>query len=161
MSSIGELFIGLVMAIGIVGTVLPIFPGLLLTWTTGLVWAILDGGGPVRWSLFAVMTIITAAGLIASVRIPVQSSRTQSTPPWALLLWATCAVVGFFVIPVLGVFVGFALGVLASNFIQTRDLSTATERMLITLQSFGKTALIQAACATAICGLWVIGLIFT
>ena len=161
MTSVGELLIGLTMAIGLIGTIVPVFPGILLVWTSGLVWTVADGGGVIRWSLFALMTVLATTGLVASVRIPSQSTRSQNAPQWTLLISSTFAVIGFFVIPVLGVFIGFALGVLLSHLIETKDFSESSQQMWITVQAFGKAALIQAVCATAIVGVWVLGLIFT
>ena len=57
MTDAEQLLVGLVMAAGLVGILLPVIPGLLLIWAAGLWWTIADGGGPVRWTVFGVLTV--------------------------------------------------------------------------------------------------------
>jgi hypothetical protein len=159
MSGVGELFIGLAMAVGLLGILIPIAPGIVLVWLAGLAWTILDGGGLMRWSLFAVMTALTIGALIANVRIPAKSASQTDAPRGTLWLAALFAIIGFFVIPVVGVLVGFCAGVLLSHLIATNDIHKAFDAMWATLRAFGKSALIQGACGVGICLLWILGLI--
>ncbi len=46
-----EMVLGLVMLVGLVGVVVPVFPGLVLIAGAGLLWAI-DLGGPGAWAVF-------------------------------------------------------------------------------------------------------------
>jgi uncharacterized protein YqgC (DUF456 family) len=161
MSGVGELLIGLAMAIGLVGILIPIAPGIVLVWLAGLAWAILDGGGLTRWSLFAVMTALTVGALIANVRIPAKSASTTNAPRGTLWLAALFAVIGFFVIPIAGVLIGFCCGVLLAHLIATNDIHKAFDAMWATLRAFGKSVLVQGICGVGICLLWILGLILT
>lgn len=161
MSGVGELLIGLAMAVGLVGVLIPVLPGILLVWLAGLAWAILDGGGVLRWSLFALMTALTITALIASVRLPAKSASQTEAPRGTLLLSATFATIGFFVIPVVGVLVGFSAGVLLSHMVATNDIHKAFDALWATLRAFGRTVVIHGACGVGICMLWILGLILT
>ena len=58
MSEAEQLLVGLAMAAGLVGILVPVVPGLLLILAAGLWWTIADGGGAVRWTVFAVLTAL-------------------------------------------------------------------------------------------------------
>ena len=161
MSGLGELLIGLAMAIGLIGILIPVAPGIVLVWLAGLAWTILDGGGAVRWSLFAGITALTIGALVASVRIPAKSALPSEAPRGTLWLAATFAAIGFFVIPIVGVLVGFCFGVLLSHLIATNDIHRAFDAMWATLRAFGKSIVVQGAFGIGICLLWILGLILT
>lgn len=161
MSAIGELVIGLLMAIGLTGIVIPVIPGLALVWASGLAWAILDGGGLARWSLFTVMTVLLAIGLFANVRIPVQKVTAQQATKGSLIVASVFAIVGFFVIPVVGFPLGFIVGIFVWNLINTREFHRALKITWKTTQSFGLVILVQLLCAMGIVLLWVLGLLLT
>jgi len=161
MSGLGELLIGLAMAIGLLGILIPIAPGIILVWLAGLAWALLDGGGLIRWSLFALMTLLMVGALVATVRIPTKSAGHLDAPRGTLWLAAIFAVIGFFAIPVAGVLIGFSAGVLLSHLLATNDIHKSFDAMWATLRAFSKSALIQGACGVGICILWIIGLIAT
>jgi uncharacterized protein YqgC (DUF456 family) len=161
MSGLGELLIGLAMAVGLVGILIPVLPGIVLVWLAGLAWTILDGGGIVRWSLFGVMTALTLGALVAGVRLPTKSAAHTDAPRGTLWLAAAFSIVGFFVIPVIGVLVGFSAGVLLAHLIATNDIHKAFDALWATLRAFGKSVLIHGACGVGICTLWILGLIVT
>src|SRR6185503_9532387 len=96
------------MAVGLVGVVVPVLPGLLLVWGAGVAWAWLDGGGALRWSFAAILTLLFVAGTTLKYVLPARSATGAGAPRSTLLLAAAGAVVGFFVIPVVGIVVGGA-----------------------------------------------------
>ena len=68
------------MVAGIVGILLPVLPGLLVIWAAGLWWTIADGGGPVRWTVFACMTVLLAVGTTAKYVLPARSAAARGAP---------------------------------------------------------------------------------
>jgi uncharacterized protein YqgC (DUF456 family) len=100
-----EVLVLLVMVVGLVGVVVPVLPGLALVWGAGLVWCWADGGG-VRWAVAALLTLLLVAGTVAKYALPARSASGAGAPRRTLLMGALGAVVGFFVIPVVGVVVG-------------------------------------------------------
>ena len=159
MSPAGELIIGVCMAIGLIGTVIPILPGLLLMWAAGLSWVILDGGGLARWSLFAVMTVLVIAGHVMGIKIPVQRVTTAQPSRGTLIVASVLGLIGFFVIPVLGLPIGFISGIFIWNLIQTREFHRALRITWATTKSFGLVVLIHLLCGIGIAFLWLLGLV--
>ena len=102
---------GIGIVIGIVGTVLPILPGLALVWLSAFVYGLVEGFGVWGWTAMAVITLVGGAAVVAGVRIPQRAAARGGIPLRGQIFAAVLAVGGFFVIPVLGAPLGFVLGV--------------------------------------------------
>jgi len=100
----------LIMLIGLAGVVVPFLPGLALVWGGVLLWAVLRHDA-LAWTTLAVATALFAAGTIAKYLLPGRRLREAGVPGSSLLLGGALGVVGFFVVPVVGVVLGFVLGV--------------------------------------------------
>lgn len=159
MSPVGEVLIGLTMAIGIVGTLIPVLPGLLLVWVAGLAWAILDGADATHWLIFAVMTLFLIIGFALSVYIPSKSTKDDSSPKWTFLVAAIFAIIGFFVVPIAGLPLGFIFGVFLCHLVAGREFHRALRTTGKTLKALGLVSLIQCACGIGIAITWALGLL--
>src|SRR6185436_18875082 len=105
-----EVLVALAIAVGIVGVVIPILPGTLLVLAAILVWA-WDIGTTTSWSVFAVAAVLLGLGAIVKYVVPGRRLKEGGVPGSTLVLGGLLGVVGFFVIPVVGLLVGFVLGV--------------------------------------------------
>jgi uncharacterized protein YqgC (DUF456 family) len=96
--------------IGLVGIVVPVLPGLFLIWAGVAVWAFArhDVTG---WATLALATVLTMGGTLAKYLLPGRRLRSSGIGSPALIAGTALGVVGFFVIPVVGLFVGFVLGI--------------------------------------------------
>ncbi len=100
----------LVAAVGLVLILLPVFPGTLVVAATTLVWAIVLGQ-PVGWVVLAVVLMLSALGMFLQYAVPGRRLKVAGVPTSTLLLGALVGVVGFFVVPVIGLPLGFVVGV--------------------------------------------------
>ncbi len=105
MPAAGELVVLLVMLVGLVGIVVPVLPGLFLIWAAGIFWVWADGGGA-RWAVAGALTLLLAIATVAKYVLPARSASGAGAPRRTLVLGVLGAVVGFFVIPVVGLIVG-------------------------------------------------------
>lgn len=105
-----SLLVGLAIAVGLVGVVVPVLPGALLAWAAILVWA-LSVGTATGWAVFVVATVAIGAAQIVKVLVPGRRLREAGVPRESILLGVALAVVGFFLVPFVGLFLGFPLGV--------------------------------------------------
>ena len=92
--------------IGMVGIVIPVIPGLLLCLAGVFVWAF-DTQTTLGWSVFGVCAALYLAGLALQYAVPGRRMREAGVRRSTLVLAVLLAVVGFFVIPVVGAAVGF------------------------------------------------------
>jgi uncharacterized protein len=149
--------VGLLMVAGIVGVLLPVLPGLLLIWAAGLWWTIADGGGPARWTVLAVMTALLAVGTVAKYVLPARSAAARGAPLGTLAFGAVCAVVGFFVIPVVGLIVGGVFGIYLAEWARLRDPGRAWDSTRAALVAIGIGLLIEFTAGVLMFGVWLLG----
>jgi uncharacterized protein YqgC (DUF456 family) len=156
----GELLVGALMVVGLVGVLLPVVPGLLLIWAAGLWWTIGDGGGA-RWSVFGVLTALLAVGTVAKYVLPARSAAARGAPATTLVAGALGAVVGFFVIPVVGVVVGGVAGIYVAELARLRDGGRAWTSTRAALVAIGIGVLIELTAGVLMIGVWALGVLAT
>jgi uncharacterized protein len=105
-----EILVALAVAVGILGVLVPVLPGSLLVVGAILVWA-LDVATGTGWAVFAVATSFVAAGAVVKYVVPGRRLRLEGIPGSTLVLGGVLGIIGFFVIPVVGLLLGFVLGV--------------------------------------------------
>ena len=110
MSDVGLVLVGLAIATGIFGVVVPVLPGAVLVWAAILVWALVDASAT-AWTVLAVATVAIGGAQIVKLLIPGRRLRDAGVPRQSIVAGVLLAVIGFFVIPVVGFFIGFPLGV--------------------------------------------------
>lgn len=148
--------IGLAIAVGVVGTLIPVLPGPLLVWGAALVYGVVAGFGVTGWIMMTLITIGLVTALYLGVRIPQKSAAGSGLGAGTQFFALALAVVGFFVVPVLGAALGFALGIWLATYRREGDLTRANQSTMITLRAFGKATLLQFACAVAMAGAWAL-----
>lgn len=104
-----DALVGLAIVVGLAGIIVPVLPGSVLIAGALLVWAFVVGSST-GWVVTAVALLLLLAGNVIKFLWP--GKRLKATVPNnTLLVGAIFAVVGFFVIPVVGMLVGFPIGV--------------------------------------------------
>jgi len=152
------ILIGLAMAVGLVGVIIPVIPGLLLVGLAGLGWAILaDGTG--AWIVFGFMVAVLAVGTAAKYVLPSRTLRQAGAPSSTLVLGAIGGIVGFFVIPVLGILVGAVAGIYIGEFRRLADRRAAGRSTLATLRAIGIGLLIELLAGVLAVAIWFVSVL--
>jgi hypothetical protein len=156
-----QLVVAVLIVVGLVGTVVPVLPGLVLVWGSIAVWALLDGGGWLRWGLVVLCGLLAVAGYLLATVLPSRRATEAGAPGVVVLAGVAGMVVGFFVIPVVGFLVGGVVGVFAAELVRSRRLDSAWVLTVETLKGFGLAAAVQLAAGLAMTGLWVAAVLAT
>jgi uncharacterized protein YqgC (DUF456 family) len=159
--SLAVLLAAVMIVIGVLGVVIPILPGLLLCWGGVLVWAILGEGGWTKWVVLAFATIIAGSGVALKYLWPGRNMKRSGVPNRTLIVGGLLAIVGFFVIPLLGLFIGFIGGVYLSERMRLGTSQLAWPSTRSALKAAGLAMLIELATALLVTGTWLIGLVVT
>lgn len=157
--SLTEFVVGLVIAVGLVGIVVPILPGSVLILLAVLVWAVELGTGT-GWAVFALATVFLVAGTIVKYAVPGRQLKDAGIPASTQWTGVALAVPGFFVIPVVGLFVGFVAGVYLA---ERRRLGpgAAWPSTRSALRAVGVSLLIELAAGVLAAATWVAGVVIT
>lgn len=153
-----ELLVTVIVAIaivtGIVGTVVPILPGLGLIWVAMLVYGVLLGFGWAGWVAMTLATLLVAAGTYLGLRIPQRSASGTGLSIGAQLLALGLAVVGLVVFPPFGFAIGFVLAVYLVRWRATGDRSEAWSSTKTIIGALVRASAAQVACAVVMFIVW-------
>lgn len=149
---------GLMMLVGLAGTVLPVLPGPLLIVGGVAVWAV-PRGDAVGWWVLGIAVLVTVAGQIAKYLLPGRRLKAAGVPTRTLFAGLVLGVVGFFVVPVVGLFLGFVLGVWLAELARLPDAATAWRSAREALTAVGWSILIELAAGLVTVAVWIGGLV--
>lgn len=144
--------------IGMVGIVIPVIPGLLLCLAGVALWSF-DTGTTTGWVVFGVCAAIYLAGVALQYAVPGRRLREAGVRRSTLVLAVLLAVVGFFVIPVLGAAVGFVGGIFLVELGHSKDRGAAWASTRAALKAVFLSIGIELLAALAIAVTWVIGVL--
>lgn len=149
-----DLVVALAILVGVIGVVVPVLPGVLLTWAAVVVWATerQDAAG---WWALGVATVVLALGQVAKYVLPGRRLSRAGVPTSTMLAGAALGLVGFLVLPVVGLPLGFVLGVYLRERLRLHrhDLALASSRQA--LRAAGWSVLLELATALLIAVTWV------
>ncbi len=161
MTTGGQWLVAVVMAVGLAGVLIPVLPGLLLVWAAGLVWTVADGGGAVRWTVFGALTVLLVGATVAKYALPARMAAARGAPMTTLLIGAAGAVVGFFVIPVVGALIGAVAGIYLAEYGRLQDGRAALAATRAALVAIGIGVLIELAAGVIMVLTWLGGVLAT
>ncbi|MFI5491618.1 DUF456 domain-containing protein [Actinoplanes sp. NPDC051859] len=154
------LIAGVLMLAGVLGVLLPVLPGLVLCWAAVLLWALLGDASGGRWIVLILATVVAIGGTAVKYLWPGKRLKNTGVPNSSLLAGGVLGVVGFFVVPVVGLILGFVLGL----FLAERARLGPGQAWPSTRQALGAVGLsmaIELAAALGIAVIWVFGLVAT
>jgi len=154
-----EIGVGVVIAIGVLGVVVPVLPGSLLVGVAIGVWAVVTGG-VTAWVVFAVAASILVAGTIVKYLVPGRSLQSAGVPMTSLVIGAVLAVGGLFVIPVVGAPIGFVAGVYLAE-LRRLGRSLAWPSTQAALKAVGLSILIEMSSCALAAATWLVGVAAT
>jgi uncharacterized protein YqgC (DUF456 family) len=154
-----EVLVALAIAVGIVGVVVPVLPGSLLVVAAILVWA-WHLGSATAWVVFGVATGCVVLGAVVKYVVPGRRLKRVGVPGSTLALGGMLGIVGFFVIPVVGLLVGFVLGVYLAELNRVGRVAAwpATRHAL---SAVGLSLLIELVAGLLAAAVWVTGVVLT
>lgn len=153
-----ELVVGLAIVVGLVGIVLPVLPGTIVILVAVVVWAS-ETGGTTAWVVAAVATVLLATGAVVKFLVPGRQLKA-AVPTSTLLAGAAAAVVGFVVIPVVGLLVGFPVGIYLAERHRV-GAGAAWPSTRAALRAMGVSILIELLVGVLAALTWGVGVVLT
>jgi uncharacterized protein len=153
-----DVIVGLVVVVGLVGIVVPVLPGLLLVWAGVAIWCT-ERQDATGWIVLAVVTALALAGTALKYLLPGRRMRTEGVPTLTMVAGGALGLVGFFVVPVVGLFLGFVLGVYLAERRRLRQHDAAWASTVVALKAAGWSMLIELLTGLLIAGTWLTALL--
>ncbi len=154
-----DLLAALAIVVGLIGIVVPLLPGTLLIGGAALVWAWSVGGG-LAWGLALAAVAVLLVGTVVKYALPGRSLKASGIPNRTLLAGGALGVVGFFVVPVVGLVLGFVLGIYLSE-LQRLGSQAAWPATKVALKAVGVSVLIELLAGLCAASLWFAGAVAT
>jgi uncharacterized protein YqgC (DUF456 family) len=154
-----EVLVALAIAVGLVGILVPILPGSVLVLAAILVWAF-EVGGATAWAVFGLAAAVLVAGAVVKYLVPNRRLKDAGIPGSTQWVGAALGVVGFFVVPVVGLFIGFVLGVYLAEY-RRLGASAAWPSTKHALRAVGTSILIELVAGVVATFVWVAGVVLT
>ncbi|MFC4604879.1 DUF456 domain-containing protein [Rhodococcus kronopolitis] len=159
MSTGAQVLVGLAIVVGLVGIVLPILPGALLIFGAIAVWAVLTGTGT-AWAVFAVATVLLVVSGVVKYTWPGRRMRDAGVPNRSLMVGGLLGIVGFFVVPVIGLLIGFLLGTYLAEAARRRTHADAWRATVHATKAVGLSILVELLGALIAAGIWFGAVLF-
>jgi uncharacterized protein YqgC (DUF456 family) len=160
MSEVGLVLVGLAIGVGLFGVVLPVLPGAVLVWAAIAAWAVAVHE-PLGWAVLAVATLAIASTQVLKYLVPARALDGLGIPLVSVVVGVAAAIAGFFLIPVVGLFLGFPLGIFAAEWLRLRSHRRAWESTRGALKYMGVSILIELTGALLAAGVWLAVVIVT
>ncbi len=150
-----DVLAGLAILAGLIGIVVPVLPGSVLILGAILAWAVWTGTS-LGWVVFAIAATLLVVGGVVKYALPGRGLKTAGIPHRTLVAGGLLGVVGFFVIPVVGLVVGFVLGVYLAE-VRRVGTDAAWPSTRAALKAVGISVLIELTAALLAAATWLVG----
>jgi uncharacterized protein YqgC (DUF456 family) len=149
---------GLLLVVAALGTILPVMPGSPVALVTLIAWGWVLGSAA-SWIAAGIGALLVLIGFFASALLTGRRLKKERIPGRSTLLAMVGGIVGMFVIPVAGLFIGFALGLFAGEYARRGDSRAALRSSGEALKAMGLGMLVEFAMVSLASSVWMIGVI--
>ena len=158
MSTGALILVAIAIAVGLMGILVPFLPGGLLVWAAIAVWAFVEQTTS-AWAVLGVVTAVLGGGILVKYLWPARRMKAADVSGRTLAAGAVFGVIGFFVIPVAGLLIGFVLGVFLAELAQRRDRRRAWASTVHAVKGVALSVGVEFAAALLATAVWVAGVL--
>lgn len=160
MSTGGIILVAFAIAVGLAGIVIPLLPGTLLVFAAIAVWAVIENN-VTGWVTLGVVTALLGVATLIKYTWPVKRMRAADVRTVSLVAGGVLGIIGFFVIPVVGLVIGFVLGVFLAELANRRDQRVAWTSTKHAVKGVALSVGVELAGALLATVAWVTGVYVT
>jgi uncharacterized protein len=143
------------MAIGFVGAFIPLLPGVLLVWLAALVYATVTNFAVIGPGLFTSISLIALISGTANIWLSLLGAKAGGAAPSSLIYGFGGAVLGFFFFNLPGAVLGYAAGILVSEYRAHRQWRLALRAGLAGVAGWGISSVVEAGGALVIITIFI------
>ena len=153
-----NVLVGLAIVVGLVGVVVPVLPGLILVLAAIAVWT-LERQDALAWTVLGLAAAFFGAGQVAKYLVPGRQLKSAGVPGRTMMAGALLGIVGFFVVPVVGLPLGFVLGIFLAERARLGSSALARPSTAHALRAAGWSILIELGSGLLMAGTWLAGVV--
>jgi uncharacterized protein len=146
--------------VGLVGLIVPVFPGLTVMWLGTLIYALVQNAADLMtgwdWFIFAIITLLMIVGNIADNLIIARKMRDKYIPWSSILIAFAAAIVASLVLTPVGGLVAAPLALLAAEYNRLKDRSKAIDSTKAYMIGWGWAFAVRFLIGLTMTGLWML-----
>jgi hypothetical protein len=148
------LLVGVAVALGLCGVLVPGVPGSWLVWAAVLWWALTDPR-PLTWAVLMGAGAVLLLSLAVRTALPPRRLRRSGATPRMGVYAGAGAFLGFVLLPVLGALPGFVAGIYLHERLRLGAHGEAMAAVRTTMRSGGSSVLTELFACLLIAGAWL------
>ncbi len=149
---------GLTILVGILGSIIPVLPDVILIWGATLGYGLIVGWGEWGPWLFGGISLMGLIGVAADVWVSSAGARMGGASLWSVITGIVLGIIGLFVFGPLGLFGGMAIGTFLVELIQRREPVESMRAVLGVGLGYGASFFVKFGLGLGMTLLWVIWL---
>ena len=146
--------VGIAIAVGLVGVAVQVLPGAFLVGGAVVAWGLIERG-TAGWTVAAIALVVTAGAQVVKLLVADRYLQRGGVPRSTMIWGSIAGLVGFFVVPVVGVFLGFVLAVFVAELLRRRDGRVAWASTWRAMKASGLAIVVELAGALIVTVSWV------
>ncbi|MFG2193457.1 DUF456 domain-containing protein [Streptomyces sp. NPDC048639] len=145
--------VGLVMLLGLFGVLIPGAPGPPIVWG-GVVWWALTEKTALAWWVLMGATAVLLLNQALKWLLPTRRMKDSGIPWQTLYASGAAAMVGFFLVPVVGAVIGFVAGLYGAERARLGDHGNAWASTRTAMRAIGLAVLVELFACLLVVGAW-------
>ena len=154
-----NVLVALAILVGLAGVVVPVLPGLALVLAAVFVWA-LERQDALGWAVLGVVAVLFAVGQVAKYLLPGRRLKDAGIPGRTTVAGVLLGVVGFFLVPIVGLPLGFVLGIYGAERLRLGSHALAWPSTGHALRAAGWSMIIELATGLLMASTWLLAVVF-
>lgn len=142
--------------VGLAGIVVPVLPGSIIVWLATAGTLLAHRADAAAWMLVVVLAVLSLAGSLATVVLPARTGMAGGAARSSFALAGIGAVLGFFLLPVLGFVVGALAGLFVGERLRFGETHPAIRSTGRVLRAYGIGVMVDLAAALTMVAIWVV-----
>ncbi|WP_313410298.1 DUF456 domain-containing protein [Aeromicrobium sp.] len=150
-----DLLVAVAILFGLAGAIVQVVPGGLVVAGAVVLWGVVVGG-TTGWTVVAIAVVLALVALVLKYLLAGRYLKSKGVPNRSLAIGALLGIVGFFVIPVVGLFVGFIGGTYLSELQRLRDEPAARRATGHAMRAAGVSIMVELTAALTTAVVWFV-----
>ena len=142
--------------VGLVGLIVPIFPGIVVIWLATLAYGIVVGFNLLGIIIFVVLTLLMIAGTTADNFLMAAGSRKGGASWWTIAAGLLAGTIGTIVFPPFGGLIAAPLVILLIEFLRVREFNQAWRATGGLVAGWGLSFFVRLGIGVLMLVLWLV-----
>ncbi len=144
-----------IMAVGLLGLIVPIFPGITVIWLAHLGYGLLTHFNTLGWVLFGINTVLFIIGVTIDNVLMNAKAHKEGAAWTSLALGWLGGVLGTILLPPIGGILAAPLVVLLFEYLRQRDINQALRTLRGLLIGWGASFVVRFFIGLVMIGIWL------